>query len=247
MSSIRIIPTIDIKGEKLVKTIRLEGVKSLGDPIEFTKKYYMNGADEILLNDVVASLYERNSLNYVIENIASNMFIPITVSGGVRSVEDVEKVLKSGADKVGINTAACNNPNLIDQVSKTFGSSCMVLQVDAKKISKNKWEPYINGGRDRTYKDLVEWIKECDYRGIGEIFLTSIDNEGTGKGFDVELIETVVKNSSVPIIISGGLGNYKDLDFLNGMSGISGIAISNFLHIKHESIKSIKDYINNIV
>lgn len=247
MSLIRIIPRIDIKGEKLVKTIRLEGVKSLGDPIEFTKKYYAAGADEILLNDVVASLYERNSLNYVIEKIASNMFVPITVSGGIRTVADVEKILKSGADKVGINTAACNNPKLIEEVSMIFGSSCMVLQVDAKKIANNKWEPYINGGRDRTHKDLVEWIKECDSRGIGEILLTSIDNEGTGKGFDIKLIETVIKNSTVPIIISGGLGNFKDLDFLRDMNAISGIAISNFLHLKNEDIKSIKDYLNSII
>ncbi len=246
MNRIRIIPRIDIKGEKLVKTIRLEGVKSLGDPIEFTKKYYSDGADEILLNDVVASLYERNSLNYVIEKIASNMFVPITVSGGIRTVADVENILKSGADKVGINTAACNNPKLIEEVSMTFGSSCMVLQVDAKKISNNKWEPYINGGRDRTHKDLEEWIKECDSMGIGEILLTSIDNEGTGKGFDVELIETVAKNSSVPIIISGGLGNYKDLDFLKDMNAISGIAISNFLHLKNKNIKSIKDHLKDL-
>tara|TARA_B100001057_G_C22855399_1_gene952482 strand:- start:287 stop:1024 length:738 start_codon:yes stop_codon:yes gene_type:complete len=243
MNSIRIIPRIDIKGEKLVKTIRLEGVKQLGDPIEYTKKYYLDGADEILLNDVVASLYERNSLNYVIKNIASNMFVPITVTGGIRSIKDVENILKSGADKVGINTAACNNPNLIDEVSKNFGASCMVLQVDAKKISENKWEPYINGGRDRTYKNLVEWIKECNTRGIGEIFLTSIDMEGTGKGFDIDLITAVSDNSDVPIIISGGLGHYHHLDEIKNINGISGIALSNFLHLQKKEISKIREYI----
>ena len=246
MSTIRIIPRIDIKGEKMVKTIRLEGVKSLGDPIDFTKKYYNDGADEIILNDVVASLYNRNSLNHVIKNIAANMFVPITVTGGIRSVNDVEEILKSGADKVGINTEACNNPKLINEVSKNFGSSCMVLQVDAKKISENEWEPYINGGRDRTYKNLIEWIKECSSRGIGEIFLTSIDNEGTGKGFDVNLIEAVANNSDVPIIISGGMGRYEDLDIINDINGISGVALSNFLHLKQKNIKSIKDYLKEI-
>ena len=246
MNSIRVIPRIDIKGEKLVKTIRLEGVKVLGDPIDFTKKYYEEGADEILLNDVVASLYERNSLNYVVKNIASNMFVPITVTGGIRSINDVEQVLKSGADKVGINTAACNNPHLINEVSKNFGSSCMVLQVDAKLIATDKWEPYINGGRDRTYKDLIDWIKECNSRGIGEIFLTSIDREGTGKGFDDKLIKAVSENSDVPIIIAGGLGSFSDLDILKKIDGISGIALSNFLHLKKTNIQLIKDYITNL-
>ena len=243
MNSIRIIPRIDIKGEKLVKTIRLEGVKPLGNPIDFSKKYYLDGADEILLNDVVASLYERNSLNHVIQNIASNMFVPITVTGGIRSVSDVEKILKSGADKVGVNTAAFNNPSLIDEISKNFGASCMVLQIDAKKISDKSWEPYINGGRDRTHKDLIDWIKECNTRGIGEIFLTSIDMEGTGKGFDINLIEKVSENSFVPIIISGGLGSYEDLDKIKGINGISGIAMSNFLHLQKKKIKKIKEYI----
>ena len=240
----RIIPRMDIKGDKLIKTIRLEGVRPVGDPKIFAKKYYDQGADEIFLTDAVASLYGRNSLFDVIKEISQEIFIPITLAGGLRCLEDVEKALNSGADKVAINTALHSQPNLINEISKNFGSNCMVLQVDAKKIDENKWEPYADCGRERTYKDLLEWIKEAIDRGAGEIFLTSIDNYGTKNGLDLDLVSAVNEISSVPLICSGGVGDLNDIKELIEKIGTDGIALSNLLHIEKIDISVIKAFLH---
>ncbi len=241
--SFRIIPRMDIKGDKLVKTIRLEGVRAVGDPKYFAQKYYEEGADEIFLNDAVASLYGRNSLFEVIREISKEVFIPITLAGGLRSLNDVEKALNSGADKVAINTILHSYPDLINEIEKNFGSNCMVLQVDAKKIGDNKWEPYADCGRERTYKDLIEWISESIDRGAGEIFLTSIDNEGTKKGFDLELVSNVNNISNVPLICSGGAGNLNHISELITNIGSDGAAFSNLLHVEEIKIFEIKDFL----
>ena len=241
----RIIPRMDIKGDKLIKTIRLEGVRSVGDPKIIAKKYYDQGADEIFLTDAVASLYGRNSLFDVIKEISQEVFIPITLAGGLRCLEDVEKALNSGADKVAINTALHSQPNLINEISTNFGSNCMVLQVDSKKIDKNKWEPYADCGRERTYKDLLEWIKEAIDRGAGEVFLTSIDNEGTKKGFDLDLISQVSKISKVPLICSGGAGYLEHIKELINTVEADGAAFSNLLHIDQITIAEIKNFLTN--
>ena len=243
LKNFRIIPRMDIKGEKLIKTIMLEGVRSVGDPKVYAKKYYDDGADEIFLNDAVASLYDRNSLFDVIKEISKEVFIPITLAGGLRSLADVEKALNSGADKVALNSKLHSQPNLINEITKNFGSNCMVLQVDAKKIAENKWEPYIDGGRERTHKDLVEWVNESIDRGAGEIFLTSIDNEATKKGFDLDLISTINNISNVPIISSGGAGNFSDIIKLINEVGTEGAAFSNLLHLENIKIEAIKDYL----
>ena len=245
LKNFRIIPRMDIKGDKLVKTIRLEGVKVVGDPKFFVKKYYEDGADEIYLNDVVASLYGRNSLFDVIKEISKEVFIPITLAGGLRSINDVEQALNSGADKVAINTILHSMPALINEIERNFGSNCMVLQIDAKKIGDNKWEPYADCGRERTNKDLFEWVKECIDRGAGEIFLTSIDNEGTKRGFDLSLISQVSKISKVPLICSGGAGNLENINDLINTVVADGAAFSNLLHIDKITISEIKNFLIN--
>jgi cyclase len=241
----RIFPRMDIKGDKLIKTIRLEGVKVVGDPKFFAKKYYEQGADEIFLNDAVASLYGRNSLFDVIKEVSKEVFIPITLAGGLRSLNDVEKALNSGADKVAINTILHSMPDLINDIEKNFGTNCMVLQIDAKKIGNNKWEPYIDCGRERTNKDLLDWVKEGIDRGAGEIFLTSIDNEGTKHGFDLNLISEVSKISKIPLICSGGAGNFDHIYELINSFNIDGAAFSNLLHIEKIAISEIKNFLTN--
>lgn len=241
--SFRIIPRMDIKGDKLIKTIMLEGVKVIGDPAVYAKKYYNEGADEIFLNDAVASLYNRNSLFDVIKEISKEVFIPITLAGGLRNLKDVEKALNSGADKVALNSKLHSEPNLINEIVKNFGSNCMVIQIDAKKIEKDKWEPYTDGGRERTNKDLLNWVDETIDRGAGEIFLTSIDNEGTKKGFELDLIKKVNSISTIPVISSGGAGNLDDVIKLIEKVGTDGVAFSNILHIEKFRIKDIKNYL----
>ncbi len=239
----RIIPRLDIKGDKLIKTIRLEGVRQVGDPKLYAKKYYHEGADEIFLTDAVASLYGRNSLFEVIKEISKEVFIPITLAGGLRNLTDVESALNSGADKVAINTILHTRPNFINEIEKNFGSNCMVLQIDAKKIGENKWEPYADCGRERTNKDLFSWVNEAIDRGAGEIFLTSIDNEGTKKGFDLDLISRVSQISSVPLICSGGAGELSHvLELINSVK-IDGAAFSNLLHIEKLGISELKDFL----
>lgn len=234
---------MDIKNNNLIKTIMLEGVKVIGDPKIYAKKYYDDGADEIFLNDAVASLYDRNSLFDVIKDISKEVFIPITVAGGLRNLKDVESALNSGADKVALNSKLHKDPILINEIVKNFGSNCMVLQIDAKKIADNKWEPYMDGGRERTNKDLFEWIKESIDRGAGEIFLTSIDNEGTKNGFDLDLIAKVKSISDIPIISSGGAGILLDIKDLIEEVDIEGVALSNILHIDNIKIENIKNYL----
>ena len=239
---------MDIKNDKLIKTIRLEGVRPVGSPTLYAKKYYEEGADEIFLNDTVASLYDRNSLADVIKEIAKEVFVPITVAGGIRSVSDVEKILKSGADKVALNTKLHDKPELINEISKNFGSQCMVIQIDAKKMKENIWEPYIRGGRDRTFKNIIDWAKEVEDRGAGEIYVTSVDNEGTRKGMDLNLHCSLKQNINIPIIYCGGVGSIEDIIKAYNKHRFDGISLSYLLHIKNIKIIEIKKKLleNNI-
>ena len=241
MSKIRIIPRLDIKNENLIKGIHLEGLRVIGNPNQFAKNYFENGADEILYIDLVASLYRRSKLTSILRETVNDVFIPITVGGGIRNVSDVMDLLNSGADKVAINTAAVNNPKLIKHVSRTFGSQCMVLSVEAKKTESNKWEVYTDCGRERTGLDVIDWVKYAEELGAGEILLTSIDQEGTQKGFDIDLISKVNQSVSIPVIASGGFGNFNDLKNLLENSKVSGCAIAHSLHYKKTSINKIKE------
>ncbi len=236
----RIIPRLDIKGEKLIKGINLEGLRVIGDPNEYAIKYYKQGADELVLMDAVASLYGRNNLIEVIKKAAKNVFIPIMVGGGIRSIKDAENILRNGGDKVAINTAAILNPKLIKDLAKKFGSQCIVLSIEAKQQSKNSWEAFTHNGKEKTGLDVFEWIKKGIDQGAGEILLTSVDKDGTKSGFDIDLITSASKICNVPLIVSGGCGKVQHLKELSNSTHIDGIALGSILHYQLSEIKKIK-------
>jgi imidazole glycerol-phosphate synthase subunit HisF len=242
---LRIIPRLDIKNETVVKGIHLEGLRVVGSAFDLPFKYYKEGADELLYIDAVASLYGRNSLNDVIRKAAKKIFIPLTVGGGIKNIDDISLLLNSGADKVAINTAAVNNPSLIKESANKFGSQCIVISVQAKRIKNNEWEAFTETGRERSGRDVLEWIDEAISLGAGELLLTSIDNDGTKKGFDIDLIKAVTKLCSVPIIISGGVGKLDDLSFIGLETNINALAIGSALHYDFFSITQVKKYLRN--
>lgn len=244
-SNIRLISRLDIKGPNLIKGIHLEGLRVLGDPNQYAKKYYNQNIDEILYIDSVASLYGRNNLSEILAKTSKDIFVPITAGGGLRSINDVKKILRYGADKVAINTAAVKDPSLITKVSSMFGSQCMVLSVQAKKVSTNQWEVYIEGGREKTGIDVIDWVKEGILLNAGEILLTSIDMEGTKSGFDLNLVEAVSSISPVPVIASGGMGNLNNAKDVIIESNADAIAIANVLHYNKYSVKEVRDYLLN--
>ncbi len=236
----RIIARMDIKGPDLIKPINLEGVRKVGNPMTFAVDYYNQGIDEILYMDAVASLYDRNCLSDLVEKTTDQVFVPITVGGGIRKLADVEDMLRAGADKVAINTAAIKNPDLIGEVARVFGSQCMVLSIEAKASSQpSGWEAYIDCGREKTGVDVVKWAKESVERGAGEILLTSVDHEGMEKGFDLELAREVASVVGVPVILSGGMG--KPMDLVEAFSTeISGAAIATTLHYKKANVPELR-------
>jgi len=205
--SVRIIARLDIKGSNLVKGIHLEGLRVLGKPEQFARKYYADGADELLYMDVVASLYERNSLHDVIARTAEENFIPLTVGGGIRSIEDITSVLRAGADKVSLNTAAVKNPAIIKEAAESFGSSTVVVAIEAIRQEDGTYLNYTDNGRDFTGVEVREWAQCVEDLGAGEIVLTSVDREGTGQGFDIELTRLVSDAVAIPVIAHGGAGN----------------------------------------
>jgi len=227
---IRIIPRLDIKGPNLVKGIHLEGLRVLGKPEDFAALYYEQGADELIYQDTVASLYQRNSLTEIITRTAKNIFIPLTVGGGLRDLKDINKVLRAGADKVSINTEAINNPDFINQASRTFGSSTIVVAIEAIKQPDNSYLAYTDNGREYTGVDVIAWAKEAEERGAGEILLTSIDQEGTGNGFDLELIMKVSGLLTIPLIAHGGAANDSHISASVKDSGADAVAIASMLH-----------------
>ena len=238
--NLRVIARLDIKGPNLIKGIHLEGLRVVGDPHEHALRYYAEGADELLFIDIVASLYQRNNLTDMIQRIADQIYVPITVGGGIRSLDDVSKMMHSGADKVAINTAAIARPALISEVSRRFGSQCMALGVEAKRVGENRWEAYTDNGRERTGKDVVEWVRHAVDLGAGEILLTSVDREGTRKGFDLPLVRHVCNAVNVPVTASGGFGKGQDLVQASAQ-GASAVAIADALHWKRMTLAEIKD------
>ena len=230
MKYIRIIPRLDIKGPNLVKGIHLEGLRVLGKPENFAQLYYEQGADELIYQDTVASLYQRNNLTEIITRTAKNIFIPLTVGGGLRDVKDINKVLRAGADKVAINTAAINNPNFINKASKAFGSSTIVVAVEAIKQKDNSYLAYTDNGREYTNVEVLSWVKEAEERGAGEILLTSIDREGSGTGFDLELIRMVNAEVTIPVIAHGGAARILHIVETITSAGADAVAIASMLH-----------------
>ena len=240
MKRIRLIARLDIKGKNLIKGIHLEGLRVIGSPSEYAHKYYHQGADELIFMDTVASLYGRNHLDEIIKSVAKDIFIPMTVGGGIRSVEDATAILRLGADKVAVNTAAVNRPELISEISNVLGSQAMVLSVEAKKVKDNKWEVYTANGRDSTGIDVIEWVSEGKRLGAGEILLTSVDCEGTRKGFDIDLIKAVSDSVPIPIIASGGMGKYQDLYNAVYNADADAIAMADILHYNRSSFNEIR-------
>lgn len=237
---VRLIARLDIKGPNLIKGIHLEGLRVIGSPGEHALRYYQQGADELIYMDVVASLYGRNNLSAIVERTAENVFVPLTVGGGIRSVEDATRLLRSGADKVAVNTAAVANPRLIGDIASRFGMQCVVLSIEAKSVGPSRWEVFTDNGRERTGKDVVAWVKEAVGIGAGEVLLTSVDREGTRKGFDVDLVRAVSSEVGVPIIASGGLGKAQDLVDVVETGGADAVAVADILHYNRATIGDLR-------
>ncbi len=241
VGNFRLIARLDIKGPNLIKGIHLEGLRVIGDPQEHARRYYEAGADELIYMDVVASLYGRNNLSNIVRYTAENVFIPLTVGGGIRTIDDVQTLLRSGADKIALNTAAIARPELITEIAQRFGSQCVVVSIEAKRRPSGVgWECLTDNGREHTDLDVVEWAKRVVPLGAGEILLTSIDQEGTRKGFDIELIRAVNAMVSIPVIASGGMGNVDHLVAAAREGSADAVAMADILHYKRSDLPTVR-------
>jgi cyclase len=240
LNTIRVIPRLDIKGPNLVKGIHLEGLRVLGKPEAFARYYYEQGADELFFQDTVASLYNRNSLNEIITKTAKEIFIPLTVGGGLRTLEDIRDVLRAGADKVAINTAAVKNPVFIRDASHKFGSSTIVVAIEAIRNSDGRYLAFTDNGREYTGVEVVNWAQRAEELGAGEIVITSVDREGTGEGYDLELIRSVAEAVSIPVIAHGGASNPANIIQAIKIGKADAAAISSILH--YSVIQSLNDH-----
>jgi cyclase len=238
----RLIARIDIKNEFVIKGIHLEGLRKIGNPIEIAKKYYEDGIDEIIFMDSVASLYGRNNLFHIIQEACKEIFIPITIGGGIRTINDIELALKSGADKIAINSQAIRTPEIVKDASRIYGSQCIIGSIEAKRKG-NSWEAYIDNGREQTGIDVIDWAAQLEDLGIGELFITSIDMEGTKKGYDLELVDEISKKVNLPIIVSGGAGKISHISDINKHKGVSAFAVASLLHYKLATIDQLKNEI----
>jgi cyclase len=241
-ANIRVLARLDVKGSRLIKGVHLEGLRQVGEPTEYASKYYRLGIDEIIFLDIVASLYNRSLQESIVNSTVSDVFVPVTAGGGIREIEDVNRLLRSGADKIAINTAAVKNPKLIADAALKFGSQAVVVSIEAKKINEGRWEVYTDCGRERTGIDALEWAKQVVDLGAGELLVTSIDKEGTRTGFDLELTEKINSKSKVPVIASGGFGN---LDHIRPIAetGVTGIAIADGFHFNRIEPMRVKEHL----
>jgi|TARA_B100001142_G_scaffold90687_1_gene92510 cyclase len=239
----RIIPCLDVDKGRVVKGVNFLNIRDAGDPIEIAKRYDDEGADEITMLDITASHETRDTTYKTVENIASQVFIPLTVGGGVRKIEDIKKLLRSGADKVSINTAAVENPDFVKEAADKFGSQCIVVAVDAKlkEDSSSSWEVVTYGGRNRTGIDVQEWTKQVADYGAGEILLTSMDRDGTKEGFDNELVFQVSSSIDIPVIASGGVGNLQHLIDGIQIGGAEAVLAASIFHFSEFTIQEAKD------
>lgn len=235
--NVRIIPRLDIKGPNLVKGIHLEGLRVLGKPEQFAKLYYEQGAHELLYMDVVASLYQRNSLLEIVSRTSRELFIPLTVGGGLRTLEDIRAALMAGADKVALNTAAIRRPDFVREAAERFGSSTIVVSIEAISRPNGTYEAYTDNGRERTGVDAIEWAQRAADMGAGEIMITSIDREGTGKGFDLELTRKISDSVPIPVIACGGAGSIQHLQEVVSAGKADAVGLASVLH--YEAIRTI--------
>lgn len=237
----RIISRIDIKNNFVIKGINLEGLRKVGDPLEIATKYYQDGIDEIMMIDAVASLYGRNNLFDIIKKTTENIFVPITLGGGIRNLKDIDKALRSGADKIAINTYATEDPNFLKEAVNNFGSSTITVYIEAKNVGEKKWEAYKNSGREKTGLDVIDWIKKVQDYGCGELLVTSVDYEGLQKGFDLGLLEEIYKHINVPLIINGGCGNIGDVVKVKKNYENISFSIASAFHYKKVLIEDLKN------
>ena len=244
MKNIRIIPRLDIKGPNVVKPVQTEALRVVGNPQKMVQQYYKDGADELIYLDIVASLYGRNIDFNLLKSITENIFIPITVGGGIRSINDINNVLRSGADKIAINTFAVKHPEFLSKMVREFGSQCIVLYVEAKKQPDGNYEAYTDGGRERSGLEVINWIKKAIDLGVGEILLTSIDQDGTKRGYDIELLKKISDFSPIPIIAHGGAGKPESLKEAVMNAKVDALSISSIFHYNEYSIKEVKKYLS---
>lgn len=241
----RIIPCLDVKDGRVVKGTKFLDLRDAGDPVAVAEEYDRQGADEITFLDITASHENRGIILDVVAKTAQKVFMPLTVGGGVREINDIRNLLNAGADKVSINTAAVKNPTFVKEASERFGSQCIVVAIDAKKVSEGKWEVFTHGGRNPTGIDAIEWAKLMESYGAGEILLTSMDRDGTKEGYDLELTNSVSKSVTIPVIASGGVGSKEDI--LNGfILGMADAALAaSIFHFGEYTIGEVKKFLKN--
>ncbi len=245
MKNIRIIPRLDIKGPNIVKPVHTEALRIVGNPIELAQRYYNEGADEIIYMDIVASLYQRNLDFDLLKLVAENIFIPLTVGGGIRTIYDINNALRSGADKVAINTYAVHHPEFISKAVKEFGSQSIVLSIEAKKQPDGTWEAYTDGGRERSGVDAVKWAEKAIELGAGELMITSIDRDGTKRGYELDLIEKIADFANIPVIVYGGAGNLESILEAIKTGKADAVSAASIFHYNNFLISDIKKYLKN--
>lgn len=238
----RIIPCLDVNAGRVVKGVNFLELRDAGDPVEIAKRYDLQGADEITFLDITASSDDRDLILPMIEAVASQVFIPLTVGGGVRAVADVRRLLNAGADKVGMNTSAVTNPQLVADAAQKYGSQCIVVAIDAKAVAPGRWEVYTHGGRNATGLDAVEWARKMAQLGAGEILLTSMDKDGTRSGFDLALTRAVSDSIDIPVIASGGVGGLQDLADGIKLGGADAVLAASIFHFGQHTVQEAKQF-----
>lgn len=227
---VRMVSRLDIKAPNVIKGVKMDGLRVVGDPGEMAVRYYEAGIDELLYVDVVASLYQRPAVLELLRSASASIFLPLTVAGGVRTVDDARGLLSAGADKVGLNTAAIARPSILTELAREFGSQGVVLSIEAKRRPGGWWEALTDCGRERTGVDVVEWIGKAEGLGVGEVLLTSVDQDGTLRGFDLPLVEAAGQATSLPVVVSGGAGSTEDVDEMLRGASVSGFAVGRAFH-----------------
>ena len=238
----RIIPCLDVRNGKVVKGVNFEGIRDVGDPVECAEEYNRQGADEIVFYDITASYEGRGVFLDVVRETAKKVFVPLTVGGGISTVDDIRETLRAGADKVSVNSQAVKNPQLIRDGADIFGSQCICVGIDAKKIADHRWTVFINGGRVDMNLDLVEWVKRIEQLGAGEICLNSIDADGTKAGFDIEMLKAVCDSVSIPVIASGGAGKIDDFSEVFEKTGATAALAASLFHFRELTVGEVKEY-----
>ncbi len=238
----RIIPCLDVRNGKVVKGVNFEGIKDVGDPVEYAEEYNRQGADELVFYDITASFEGRGVFLDVVRETAKKVFVPLTVGGGIKTVEDIRETLRAGADKISVNSQAVQNPRLIKDGADIFGNQCICVGIDAKKIADQKWTVYINGGRVDMKLDLIDWVKQIERLGAGEICLNSIDADGTKAGFDIEMLNAVCRSVSIPVIASGGAGKINDFSEVFEKTGATAALAASLFHFRELTVGEVKEH-----